>query len=355
MSSSARVCHSLEVASAPEIDRIVRDARWLAHRYEPQRDSIHFRQVSRETHRQVIFLTDEYLPPDPDRIVALPEVTGRMAPPAPIHFLFHSAFCCSTLLARAFDIEGKSMGLKEPVILNDLSGWRYQQPEGARVARTLDASLALLARPFEPGETIVVKPSNVVNPLAQACLQMRPTANALLLYAPLPVFLTSVAKKGMWGRLWVRELLGKLLREGWTRPLGFDPEDHLGHTDLQVAAVCWLAQQRHFAGLVRVFGDSRVRTLDSETLLARPVEVLSALAQHYGIELEEGEAARIAKGPAFSQNSKTREAYDGARRDEEYAAAGSAHAEEIEKVGIWAQEVARSAAVAMTPGAALLG
>ena len=39
------------------------------------------------------------------------------------HFIFHSAFCCSTLLARAFDIEGQSIGLKEPTILT----WRANE------------------------------------------------------------------------------------------------------------------------------------------------------------------------------------------------------------------------------------
>src|SRR4051812_12161071 len=101
------------------------DATWLAHRYDPGHDAFHLRAVTRETHRAVTFLTDEYLPAAADPLV-LQRAAARAAAsaPAPLHWIFHSAFCCSTLLARAVDLPGTAMGLKEPLVLNDLIGWR---------------------------------------------------------------------------------------------------------------------------------------------------------------------------------------------------------------------------------------
>ena len=56
-------------------------------------------------------------------------------------------------------------------------------------------------------------------------MAMRPDARALFLYAPLEAYLASIARKGMWGRLWVRDLFGKLLREGMLGALGIAPDD----------------------------------------------------------------------------------------------------------------------------------
>ena len=231
---------------SPSIRDRLSDAQWLAHRYDPGHDAFHFRQVPRSRHAAIPFLTDEYLGEDAPLVLRRTDAIGQAPPAAPIHFVFHSAYCCSTLLAAAFDIPGVAMGLKEPVLLNDLVGWRHRGGGGAQVARVLDESLRLLARPFTAGEATIVKPSNIVNPLIPAIMAMRPEARALLLHAPLDAYLASIARKGMWGRLWVRDLFGKLLREGMLASLGIAPDDYLGLTDIQVAAAGWLAQQQQF-------------------------------------------------------------------------------------------------------------
>ena len=105
------------MTAIPNVDAIARDATWLPHRYDPGHDSVHFVKVTREAHRAATFLTDDHLPTSSEPVVVRrAEAIAEASPPAPLHFIFHSAFCGSTLLARAFDIEGVAMGLKEPVI-----------------------------------------------------------------------------------------------------------------------------------------------------------------------------------------------------------------------------------------------
>ena len=181
--------------TGPEAARIAADPAWLAHRYDPVAGDVHFIEASREVHRAATFLTDEYLPTvDRPAVIARNAAMAAGHGGAPIHYIFHSAYCCSTLLARAFDIEGVAMGLKEPLILNDLSGWRQRGADAAKLAEVLDSALTLLARPFAPGEAVIVKPSNLINPFAAAMLAMRPQAHALLLHAPLPLYLASIAR-----------------------------------------------------------------------------------------------------------------------------------------------------------------
>jgi hypothetical protein len=325
---------------------VAADPYWFPYRFEEAGDNIHFRHLTRDDHRRATFLTDEYLGAGDDVFVMRRgEAMGLASPTGPVHFIFHSAFCCSTLLARAFDIPGVSMGLKEPWILNDIAGWRLRGAPGPRVAEAMDHALALMARPMAPGETSIVKPSNIVNGLAPAMLQLRPEARAVLLSAPLPVFLKSIAKKGLNGRLWVRDLMTKQIREGYI-DLGFSEWDYLGLTDLQAAAVGWLAQQSGFAKLAAQYPD-RVQSLDSETLLARPRETLSGLATLYGLAIDRGTIDKIIDGPAFTTDSKTGEVFELTHREAGYAAAAVAHSDEIEKVAIWATAVAQNVGVGL--------
>ena len=337
----------------PSIADIAGDPAWLAHRYDPGQDAVHLLRLEREGHGKVIFVTDEYLPGDAPRLVVERKALVAAAPPeAPLHFIFHSAYCCSTMLARAFDRPGLAMSLKEPVILNDLVGWRRRGGEPARVGTVLSDALRLLGRGWGPGEAVVVKPSNILNGLAAAMLTIRPGAGAVLLHAPLEAYLGSIARKGLWGRLWARELFIGLAKDQLI-DFGFSSEEYLGQSDLQIAAIGWLAQARLFAELAQRFPD-RVRTLDSETLVARPAEAMAALGRLFGLAIDEATAAKIAAGPAFTTHSKSAAGFGAEERARERLEGASAHADEIDKVAQWAAAVAASAGIALTPPAALL-
>ncbi len=333
---------------------VLNDGNWLAYRYQADNDAIHFRKVTRDQRNSATFLTDEYLGEDKG-VHVIPRTTARAdARPAPLRFIFHSAFCCSTLLARAFDVPGKSTALKEPIILNDLVGVRHRgEAQGPELAARLENSLNLLARPFSDGEAVVIKPSNVVNALAPAMLNLSGESRAVLLYAPLETYLKSIAKKGIDGRLWVRDLMVKQMTDRMI-DMGFSGADYLKLTDLQAAAVGWLAQHKLFADMTSQFGPDRVRTLDSETLMARPEQCLSALARIFGIALATNEIKQIARGPAFTSHSKTGADFGAAERSAEYDAAAASHADEIMKVTHWAGVVAANVGISMALPSTLL-
>jgi hypothetical protein len=344
-----------ETLPLPEtIEAAAADARWLAHRYDPGYDAMHLLPVPRPLHRRAIFLTDEYLPKGLEPlIVRRADAISGAPPPAPLHFIFHSAYCCSTLVARAFDRPGWAMGLKEPVILNDIVGWRRRGGEGPDIGSVLNDTLTMLARPFAPGEAVVVKPSNIVNGLAAPILTLRPETRALLLYAPLKTYLTSVAKKGLDGRLWVRTLFLGLLDDKLV-DLGFNPRDYMGQSDLQIAAIGWLAQFALFQGIVERFGASRVAMLDSEALMRDPAVAMERLARLFGLPLDQTGLREIVEGPAFRRHSKLDTAFGAADRAEEHRTATEAHADEIDKVARWTEVVAQSQGISLSPLAPLM-
>lgn len=344
----------MTASSTQPLNSLMADAQWLAHRYDPGQDAFHFLQLPRARHGEMPFLTDEYVGQAVEPIVLRREDAIAAAPaPAPLHFIFHSAYCCSTLLAAAFDRPGIAMGLKEPVLLNDIVGWRHRGAKGPEAARALDHGLRLLARPFSAGEAVVIKPSNLINPLIPGIMAMWPTARALFLHAPLDAYLASIARKGMWGRLWVRDLFGKLLREGVVN-LGVAPSDYLGLTDIQIAALGWLTQQSQFQALTKQLGE-RVLTLNSETLIAHPADSLAALARHFDIALSRADIADIVSGPIFGRDSKTGADFAQGQRVRAAQDGKALHAEEVEKVGEWASLIARNNGIVMDLPRPLLG
>lgn len=331
------------------------DPEWYAHRFVESDDAFRFIRLGRSEHAAIPFLTDDYLGTEREaRDVPAAQCLAGLGI-GPLHFLFHSAFCGSTLLARALDRPGLAMGLSEPLTLNDMVGFRRRGAPPAAVARATDATLRLLARPFGTGEAVVVKPSNLVNPFAELLLRLAPQARAVFLHAPLETFLISVARKGLHCRLWVRELLEGYLRDGLVEGLGFTPEDHFRQSDLQVAAVGWLAQHAYFTRLAGRVGAERLASLDADAMLADPARALAAVTRHYGLALDDAGLAAILAGPAFSQHSKSGAVYSGEARARDYARVREAHGEEIGMVLAWAQAVADSAGVSFDAPNPLIG
>ena len=329
-----------------DVARIVRDPLWLPHRYDPQFDAVHFLRLTRADHRAMTFLIEAEVPEGAKKVILDRREAVATAVRGKMHFVFHSAYCCSTLLCRALVLEGKSFSMKVPLILNAFVGWKRRGAERRLITEVLDGVATLISQPFSMEEAVVVKPSNIINGMANLLLAMRSDSNAILLYAPLPVYLGSIAKKGMWGRLWVREFFIAALKDGLI-DLGFSEEQYMGQTDLQIAAVGWLAQQALFGKLIERLGKDRVRAIDSETLVGQPQASLSMISDLFSLGLDTSQIKKIATGPAFSRHSKLDMDFDSDARMAEQESATSLHADEIEKVISWIGEVARSANISL--------
>ncbi len=335
------------MTSAPAMTAVIHDAEWLAHRYDPGHDAFHFRRVARAARAAVPFLTDQHLG---EEAAPAPAPTPLpTAPPTPVHFLFHSAYCASTMLTQALDQPGIATSLSEPVLLNDMVGWRRRGAAPRDHGQVMDSALTMLGRGFDAGESVVIKPSNIFNPLARGALMLRPDARAILLYAPLRPFLLSVARKGMWCRLWCRELLEGYLADGFVQ-LGFEARDYFRQSDLQVAAVGWLAQQQAFRAMLD-WAPDRTASLDSEALTRDPVAAVGAAMDHLGLA---GDRGAIANHPALARNSKSGAPFAAGERQRDLDAAGAAYGEEIDQVVGWAEAVARQADIPLTLPRALL-
>ena len=306
--------------------------------------------VERARREELMFLSDEHFKNDFRKVThpatAIAACVGE-APEAPLHFIFHTAFCGSTLMLKALDIPGRSHGLKEPDVLINLAN-RLIRNDDASNRERLRLVLRLLARPFALGERTVVKPSNIANRLAIPALEARGDSRAVLLYSDVRSLLRSILKRGMWGRIWGRTLFQSAVR--WTSlDFGYSNDETFILTDLQALGLAWVMQLHHFREVAERMGD-RVMLIDSADFLSRPADTLLRIGRLFDLGLDESAIDAIVTGPTFARHSKFSALdYGNDQRAADQSAAESAHHEEVEMVVKWVEAVATHMNVELNP------
>lgn len=316
------------------------DPRWFPLRFDIRSEEYHFAWVPAELHAGVTFLAD-LRPSDEERRVVPRKAVEAVAGEAPLHFILHSGLGGSTLLARALVQPGVVTTLKEPPILTDVIAYGLARPELATEALRRQVT-QLLARPFGPGEAVVIKMSSVGNGLVSTMAAERPASRILCLQAPLEEMLASLARRGLEGRLGGRKLFVGLRNSGFAE-LGFTAQQLSSHSELHLAALAWLAMQRMMGEAAERFGAERVRSIVSDRLLGRPARSLKAIAGHFGLRLKVEE--RLASG-IFSRHAKTGEPFGANVRRETLANALRIHGGEIFPVVDWARKLAEANSIA---------
>ena len=262
-----------------------------------------------------------------------------------IHYIFHTAFCCSTLISRSLDIEGVCAGFREPPVLMQLANAKRTAAPGWREA--LDAALSLLAKCRAPGEAVLIKPTNAANNLIEDVLAMPRTGSVLLLHSSLRYFLVSILKKGEPGRAFVRQLFA-VLRMDSDRTRTLDPEALSRLTDLQIAAFAWYAQMDGHLRLLERHPRAHIATLDCDRFLAEPLETLVKLAGFFGMDVDRGRLAEVVAGPVFAKSSKNNaDDYDAAVREAEYRETLESNREAVESVLDWSTRLRPEGAIAL--------
>jgi hypothetical protein len=326
------------------------DPEWVPHAFERHGLELTSVFVPRAARTDLLFLSEGHFK-DQFRKATFPAAAvaseAAAAGKSPLHFVFHTSFCCSTLLAKALEAPGVSEILMEPNVLVDVA--ERLDREGPELNAELALALRLLERPLAAGEKLIAKPSNFANRLLGPTLAMRPESRAVLLYSDAGTFLRSVVKRGLPGRLNARKLYRKLA--GWTSlHFGFSDEETFQQTDLQIAALAWLMQIAHFRSAADRLGPERVMFVDGADLLAGPATILQDVQSFFGLGLGERQLAQIANGPVFSTHSKSSDVdYSPGARARDHEALLRAHGEELDMVLQWLGAVAGHLGVPLDP------
>jgi hypothetical protein len=286
-----------------------------------------------------------------DAMAKLSVEQAAAAAQPPINYIFHTSFCCSTLISRCLDMDGLCSGLREPAVLMQMANAKRIAGSAAGRdtgwQRAFDTTLFLLAKCRAADEAVLIKPTNAANNLAEDVLRMPRTGGVLLLHSNLKYFLVSILKKGEPGRAFVRQLFA-IMRADSESTRSLDPEALSRLTDLQIAAFVWYAQMDNYLRLLQQFPDKRIATLDCDVFLAEPLDTLVKLCAFFGIAADRDRLAQVVAGPEFTKSSKnTADDYDAAVRETEYRQVLEENQEAIEAMLLWSAKLRPQGAIGL--------
>lgn len=260
--------------------------------------------------------------------------------PHPPTWLFHTAFCCSTLLARALHDPPATVSLKEPHVLLDLANLSLARSHAPELLRArIDTTVSLLGRPWTEGGRILLKPTNVANRLLQALLDAAPGSRAVLLHGSLEEFLVSCIKKLPGAEQPLRWMVQYLLPgTRLERVLGIASGQPFN--PVESAVLIWHAQMELYADALAADVGDRLRTLSMDTLLARPDTAVAACAEWLGLPSHPSDDPLVRHeriAAVFSRNSKTADArYGPEKRERERQQLRTLHGPLVDAALEWA-------------------
>tara|TARA_B100000678_G_scaffold291301_1_gene307497 strand:- start:6019 stop:6981 length:963 start_codon:yes stop_codon:yes gene_type:complete len=252
-------------------------------------------------------------------------------------YIFHTAFCCSTLLARALDLPGKCLSLKEPDILMQLANaQRMGRGEGSvTTLRQVETAFGEIGRSIE--ECVLVKPTNAANRLCSD-MMANPSARAVVIHSDLRSFLLSIIRKGEEGRSFVRRLFN-IFRMDHTFAQSLSDRDLFTLSDLQIAAFVWGMQCEQLNSAAETAGQ-RMKSLHCDRFLEDPEAMLREVSGWLKLGFsDEDIGASLSRGVMKHNSKDEAQAYDATVRKQDRADAVSQSLKSIEFVEDWAAKL----------------
>jgi hypothetical protein len=211
----------------------------------------------------------------------------------PERFIFHVAFCGSTLLSRLIDVPGHTLVLREPQCLSDIATWQAKRDREGRNSGEAGAMLScartLLRRRWQVNEAIIVKPSNWINNLLPLLCASPADMRPLFLTMDRARFLRAIFRGGSDRVAFAARAAVHLSSEGLENAElvaqalagGGDQLDALA----RLGVVLHEMQERMFNGVADKSGWSSAHRLDLNDIIEDPLASARKAARAFGLDL----------------------------------------------------------------------
>ena len=240
--------------------------------------------------------------------------------PCRLNFIWHTGFCCSTLVAKALDHRQKNLSLCEPQIMVEIANAirAVTSANDAMLRHVPNLIFHLFGRAFAPNALVTLKPAPAANRLLRQAARST-TGPMLFLYSDCRSFVTSIAKLGEEGRKYVRSLFLVISEDGYIQ--NKLPVDRLiSLSDLELAALVWHMQIGECLRNWPLLAQGRAYSLDCDAFLASPYEVLKKIDNIFSLNLGADHLKQVVEGPLFKNNVKIgRSSFSAASRREQHA------------------------------------
>ncbi len=194
----------------------------------------------------------------------------------PAQYIFHNAFCGSTLLARCLDLPGSTLVYREPSALATLAD---SSPE----SQLTNMLMTLLTRREQGQEHTVIKLNDRCNNMIAQLLGLHPAGRGILLFSDLRAFLVSVLGKPA-RRQWLQERCASGCAD---LPAALLHPDQLPVSkDGEAAVRYWLTQMLFFSASHHS-RMNRLLPVRANDLINDPVNITKTVADFLGLGLDE--------------------------------------------------------------------
>lgn len=307
----------------------IESAEYVPTEFDLHRRRIVFTRIGRDELRRAAFAPRGFGPEMPSVFANVDDVLAYnddvKSSAKPVRFIFISAFCCSTLLARFLDHCSGCVVIREPPILGQLAlaklrSPRYGCPGGdqrdADWQELVHLALDLLARGARTERAVILKLADSCNALIDTISAGPNEAQQILLYVGMRVFILSVLKSEQrreWMRARVR-LWRPSMRSG--TPLGGLRPDVMD--DALGAAYLWAVTAHLWAQALGRWGANRFRLLNGDVVAQDPATALIIAGDcfHLGLGPEDIEGAIKGSGTR-DRHAKSSRAYGSSRRSQD--------------------------------------
>lgn len=167
-----------------------------------------------------------------------------------VDYIFHVGHCGSTLVSRSMHEMPGVFSMREPVVLNRLArsirAYRNNDHRSFQLTQvTLATVMCLLGRTFEPGDSVLLKPSSFCNVLIPWLMQWNAQSKAILLYVDLQTYLRTVTQD--YHETENRGAMSSIhhFEANWHFGLDADAVSRLNH--FQTSALIWLLNMAELA------------------------------------------------------------------------------------------------------------
>jgi hypothetical protein len=307
--------------------------------------AISFVEVGQDTYRRSSFLDHRMHRESKQKTVLcdarqLLDLYDR-APGGRAAFIFHVAFCCSTLLARYLELLPDAFVLKEPFIptqLAELNRAPWPSKSGLTSGEATKLCVRLMARTFDQQDIAIVKLNDQCNAIAGALMASSDAPRAVFLGVELRSFLLAGLKTDQ-RRAWVRRRAELAAQD--VAPSLLADIDPKTLDDAQACAYLWLANGVLLQKLIAEVGRDRLLVVDGESVSDNPQHVVKEVAEWLGLSPSESDlraaigdqtAGRYSKDPSHEFSREHRQA--------DLAAVYLKFGSEVESGLRWAAEIA---------------
>jgi|GEM_PF-1281825 len=345
------------------LERFFANPEWFVPLVVPEKGTAIVKPMSRGDYSRASFLDSRLIPNGSNyNVVLLQDIVQqyRKSRPAsrPMNFIFHTAFCGSTLLCRCLDKPGVCLPYKEPFLLHQLGFSRrgMNMPfvtsghplsgvlsEDLGGCSLLELALAITGRTFSKSEIPVIKPTDSCINIASDLMFYHPDSAAILLYDKLESFIVTMLKKPE-RRHYMRAHIARARVDlSQLGLLGSINPYQL--SDACAACFVWLGMIYHYLELVGG-AHKNVRTLESAVFFETPEETLKAISLLFGLSLDDEHIRSVINGPVFASDAKNPDAkFEKIAREDQNKMHTEALESEIEEGLSWTAKVTKDCPV----------